>query len=40
MVPLVALMFVVFDRTFPKGTRYPALTAAEQPAALAELKTN
>lgn len=30
MVPLIALMFVVFDRTFPKGTHYPALTSAPQ----------
>jgi membrane protease YdiL (CAAX protease family) len=27
MVPLVALMFVVFDRTFPKGARYPGLVS-------------
>lgn len=32
MAPLIALMFLVFDRTFPKGARYPALTAAEQRA--------
>ena len=36
MVPLIALMFVVFDRTFPKGPRYPALIPAEQRAAPGE----
>jgi uncharacterized protein len=30
--PLIALLFVVFDRAFPKGTRYPAIVAPQAPA--------
>jgi uncharacterized protein len=30
--PLIALLFLVFDRAFPKGTRYPVLLAARNAA--------